>query len=157
MCITVAFTSCGVYSFTGAAIEGKTINVHFIDNASRNIVPSLSVTFTEKLRQRILSQSSLSQLNSDKTDYDISGTITNYEVTVASISGSETSVKNRLTIGVTIQFKNALNEKANFDQTFVRFSDFDANKNLQSIETTLINDITSQLADDIFNKAFVNW
>ncbi len=153
----LCLTSCGVYSFTGAAIEGKTINIHFIENNARTIVPSLSATFTEKLRQRILSQSSLSQVNSDKTDYDISGSIIGYDVTVASVTGAETSLMNRLTITVSIDFKNVLNEKANFVQSFSRFKDFSSDKNIQNIEVQLISEISDQLADDVFNKAFVNW
>jgi hypothetical protein len=149
--------ACGVYSFTGAAIEGKTINIHYIDNVARNIVPSLSPTLTEKIRNRILSQSSLSQVNSEKTDYDLSGTITGYEVSVASVSGNETSVQNRLTITLSIDFKNRQNEKANFVQTFTRFKDFSSSQNIQNIENALITEIAEQLADDIFNKAFVNW
>jgi hypothetical protein len=155
-CLTI-LSACGVYSFTGAAIQGKTINVHFIDNNARTIVPSLSQIFTERLRQRIISQSSLSQSNSEKTDYDISGAITSYDVTVAAISGAEISSKNRLTIVVTIDFQNRLNEKANFVSTFTRFADFSSDQNIQNIETKLITQISNELADDIFNKAFVNW
>ena len=150
-------TSCGVYSFTGAAIEGRTINVHFIENNARTVVPSLSATLTEKLRQRILSQSSLSQVNNDMTDYDVSGAINGYDVTVASVTGKETSLLNRLTITVSITFKNKLNEKANFVQPFSRFADFSSDQNIQNVEVKLISEISDQLADDIFNKAFVNW
>jgi len=150
-------TSCGVYSFTGAAIEGRTINVHFIENNARTVVPSLSATLTEKLRQRILSQSSLSQVNNDMTDYDVSGAIIGYDVTVASVTGKETSLLNRLTITVSITFKNKLNEKANFIQSFSRFADFSSDQNIQNVEVKLISEISDQLADDIFNKAFVNW
>ncbi len=155
--ITMLIQSCGVYSFTGAAIEGKTINVHFIENKARNIVPSLSATFTEKLRQRILSQTSLSQINSEEADYDIQGDITDYNISVASITGTETSSKNRLTISVSIEFINRKNEKNNFTQTFSRFADFNADQNIQTVENALIATISDQLADDIFNKAFVNW
>jgi hypothetical protein len=150
-------SSCGIYGFTGAAIEGKTINIHFIENNARVLVPSLSSVFTEKLRQRILSQSSLTQVNSEKTDYDISGQITSYDVSVASITGTETSAKNRLTITVNIKYVNKINEKAGFEQNFSRFADFSSTQNIQSVETQLISTISDQLADDIFNKAFVNW
>lgn len=157
MLFLLLLSSCGIYSFTGAAIEGKTINIHFIENNARTVVPSLSPTFTEKLRQRILSQSSLSQINNDKTDYDLTGTITAYDVSVASVSGNETSSKNRLTITVSIDFKNRLNEKGNFVQSFSRFADFSSSQNIQNVELKLISDISDQLADDIFNRAFVNW
>ena len=155
--LSLELTSCGIYSFTGAAIEGKTINIHFIENNARTIVPSLSATFTEKLRQRILSQSSLSQINNDKTDYDLKGSITSYDVSVAAVTGTEVSSKNRLTITVSIEFQNKFNEKNNFVQSFSRFADFNANQNIQNIETGLISEISDQLADDIFNRAFVNW
>lgn len=151
------WSSCGVYSFTGAVIEGKTINIHFIENAARNVAPSISSVFTEKLRQRVLSQTSLAQLNSEKTDYDLSGTITQYDISVASVTGNETSAKNRLTVTVNIQFENRKNDKSNFAQSFTRFADFNASQNIQSVETQLINTISEQLADDVFNKAFVNW
>jgi len=69
----------------------------------------------------------------------------------------QVATKNRLTITVQIIFKNRLNEKANFTQNFTQFSDFDATQTLQSVEAALIDDIGNRLADDIFNKAFVNW
>lgn len=154
---TMGFTSCHVYSFTGAAIEGKTINVHLIENNAPINAPILSPTFTQKLRQRIISQSSLTQLNSDNTDYSIEGSITKYDISVVAITGRETASTNRLTITVQIDFKNNLNDKASFSQSFTRFKDFSTEQNLQTVESKLISEISDELADDIFNKAFVNW
>ncbi len=128
-----------------------------LENRARNVVPSLSATLTDKIRSKILSQTGLSPNTSDNADYDISGNITTYEVTVTGVANVQTATKNRLTIGVQIIFKNKLNPKANFTQTFTRFSDFDASQTLQNVETALIEDIGNQLSDDIFNKAFVNW
>ncbi len=151
------FSSCKIYSLTGANVEGKTINIAFIENNARNIVPNLSAVFTDKLRQRILSQTSLAQLNSQNVDYEMSGQITQYEISVASITGTETSARNRLTIAVEIEFISKLNTKNNFTQTFTRFADFPSSQNIQTVENQLIASISEQLADDIFNKAFVNW
>ena len=151
------FSSCGIYSFTGAAIEGKTINIHFIENNARTIVPTLSATLTEKIRKKIFTQSSLSQVNAENTDYDLNGSITNYEVTVAAIQGQEQASKNRLSISIQIIFENRLDEKKNFTQTFSRFADFNASQNFQTVENALIEEISDQLKDDIFNRAFVNW
>lgn len=154
--LALTFSACGLYSFTGASVEGKTINIHFIENKAPNAVPTLSATFTNKLRNRILSQTSLAQLNNDNTDYDLQGDITEYTVSVAAIN-ADAAAKNRLTISVNVQFENKLNPKANFTQTFTRFADFPSSQNIQSVETQLITSISEQLADDIFNKAFVNW
>lgn len=155
--LLIILSGCGVYSFTGATIEGKNINIHVLENHSPNIVPSLTSTLTDKIRSRILSQTGLAPVNSDNADYDLSGAITGYTVTISGAAGTQQVAKNRLTISVEITFKNRLNEKANFKQTFTRFSDFDANQTLQNVENALIDDIGNQLADDIFNKAFVNW
>lgn len=149
--------SCGIYSFTGAAIAGKTINVHFIENNAATIAPSLSATFTQKLRQHIMSLSSLTQLDNDQTDYDIRGAITKYDISVAAIQGTDVSAKNRLTIVVQIEFEDRLDAKNSFSQSFTRFADFPASQNFQSVENVLIEEITDQLKDDVFNRAFVNW
>jgi hypothetical protein len=146
-----------VYSFTGASIAGKTLNMHVLENRARNVVPTLSPSLTSKIRSRILTQTGLAPVNTDNADYDISGTITAYEVTISGVQNTQTASQNRLTISVNINFKNKLDEKADFTQTFTRFADFPATQTIQSVETTLIEAIGNQLADDIFNKAFVNW
>ena len=155
--LLVFLAGCHVYSFSGATIEGKNINIHQLENKARNVEPSLSSTLTDKIRSRILSQTGLSPVNKDDADYDISGDITAYEVTVTGATNVQVASKNRLTMSVKITFKNRLNEKANFSQTFTRFSDFDASQILDNVKAALIEDIGNQLADDIFNKAFVNW
>jgi hypothetical protein len=148
---------CGVYSFTGANIEGKNINIRTFENRARNIVPTLSPSLTSKVRSRILSQTGLAPINSEEADYDLSAIITGYEITVSGVQNTQTASQNRLTITVDVTFKNRLNKKGNFKQNFTRFADFPANQTLQTVEAKLIEDIGTQLADDIFNKAFVNW
>lgn len=155
--ISTAIMSCGVYSFTGASIEGKTINFHTFDNRARNVVPSLTATLTDKIRNRILSQTGLAPTNSEEADYDLSGTITAYDVTVTGVQNTQTASLNRLTITVQVDFKNRKNPKSSYKQSFSRFSDFAATQALQNVENQLIEEIGRQLADDIFNKAFVNW
>ena len=154
--ILFSFSGCGIYSLSGATIEGKNINIHQLENTARNVVPSLSTTLTSKIRSRILSQTGLKPVTSDDADYDISGAIVGYDVTVTGVQNVQ-ATKNRLTITLEITFKNKLNEKANFTEKFSQFSDFDASQILQNVENALIQDIGTQLADNIFNKAFVNW
>lgn len=155
--IIVAIAGCGVYSFTGASIQGSTINIRTLDNKARNVVPTLSPALTSKIRSRILSQTGLSPVNTETADYDISGAITQYNVSVTGVQNTQTASQNRLTISVQIKFENRLDEKANFTETFTRFADFAANQTLQSVEGKLVEEIGDQLANDIFNKAFVNW
>jgi len=155
--LLLSAAGCRVYSFSGATIEGKNINIRLLDNKARNVMPSLAATLTDKVRSRILSQTGLASVNKEDADYDIKGAVTAYEVTVTGATGAQSATKNRLTISVQIDFKNRITEKSSFSQTFTRFSDFDATQILQNVENALIDDIGTQLADDIFNKAFVNW
>jgi hypothetical protein len=155
--ISCLFVSCGVYSFTGASVEGKTINFHVLENKARNIVPSLSPTLTDKVRSRILSMTGLAPVSTEDADYDISGYIAAYDVSITGVSNTQTASMNRLTISVQVDFVNRKNPKSSFKQSFSRFADFPATQTVQSVESRLIDEIGSQLADDIFNKAFVNW
>lgn len=155
--LVLALSGCGVYSFTGASVEGKTLNMHILENRARNVVPTLSPSLTNKIRSRILTQTGLTSVNVDGADHDISGIITTYEVTVSGVQNTQQASQNRLTISINIIYKNKSNEKNNFNQTFTRFADFPASQSIQAVESTLIESIGNQLADDIFNKAFVNW
>jgi hypothetical protein len=155
----MAVAGCGIYSLSGASVEGKTIRFSVLENKARNVVPTLAATLTEKIRSRILSQTGLTPVNSPaaETDYELSGMVTTYEYTVSAVQNTQEAFQNRLTIGVQIVFKNAINPKLDFTQTFSRYSDFPASQSQAAVESRLIEDIGTQLADDIFNKAFVNW
>ncbi|MBS1615391.1 MAG: LptE family protein [Bacteroidetes bacterium] len=155
----LALTSCGVYSLSGASVEGKTIRFSMLDNKARNVVPTLAPALTEKLRSRILSQTGLTSQNGPaaEPDYELSGSIMAYEVTVSAVQNTQQASQNRLTITVHISFKNNISPKASFEQDFSRFADFPASQSLQSVQSGLMDQIGDQLADDIFNKAFVNW
>ena len=150
-------SGCGVYSLSGANIAGKTIRIQVLENRARYVSPTLNAALTEKIRARILSQTGLAPVNTETADYNLSGAITAYEVTVTGVQNTQQASQNRLTISVAVEFKNRLDPKGNFNQTFTRFTDFPASQTLQSVEASLIDNIGSQLADDIFNKAFVNW
>jgi len=145
------------YSFTGASIQGKTINIYTFENRAPNIVPTLAPTISEKVRNKILSQTGLASKNTEDVDYIMKSAITGYNVTISGMQGATQASQNRLTISLEVEFINKLDEKQNFKQTFSRFADFQASQQLQSVENTLIEEICNQLAEDIFNKAFVNW
>lgn len=161
ICLLPLCIGCGVYSLTGASITGKTINIRTLENRAMNVVPTLSTALTDKLRNRILSQTGLAAVNTEVADYDMKGVITGYTVgysgTQTGANGVPQASQNRLTVTVEIDFKNRVDEKASFKQSFSRFYDFSAQTPLQSVEATAIEDIGNQIADDIFNKAFVNW
>jgi hypothetical protein len=116
----------------------------------------LSQTFTEKLKDKFISQTSLA-LADKNGDLTFEGSITNYSVTPISIQTNEIAAQNRLTISVNVKFTNLKDEKQNFETSFSRYADYESTKNLATIEDQLITEINDQLVDDIFNKAVINW
>jgi hypothetical protein len=152
--------SCKInYSFTGASIPlgTETVSVSDFPNMAPLINPLLSNTFTEALKDKFMSQTSLQLVNYDG-DLHFEGTIVNYNTRPMNIQAeSDQAAQNRLTIGIKVKFVNNIDTKANFETTFSRYADYSSDANLQDVENALVDEIIEQLIDDIFNKAVVNW
>lgn len=156
--ISISFSGCGVYSFTGASISPdiKTVSIGYFQNRAAIVQPSLSNVFTEKIKDKFVSQTNLTLTNT-KGDLQFEGEITDYFTQPTAIQGNEQAALNRLTINVKVKFVNTKDEKQSFESSFSRFTDYDSRTNLATVESELINEICNQLVDDIFNKAVINW
>lgn len=151
--------NCKVYSFTGASIppEIKTIRVQYLENKARYINLRLSPQLTDKLRQKITSQTRLTQVNSDTADFDVSGFVSQYDVTTSGISSQQVAT-NRLTVALNLTLidrKTPNAEPKNFSVS--RSFDFSASLTLSQAETNLNDEIIRNLADEIFNRLFSDW
>lgn len=149
--------SCGVYKFNEATIppEIKLVKVELIDNRARYINPQLGPRLTDKLRQKIVGQTRLSQTNGDNADWEISGRITDYSFNTAAISGQQTAT-NRLSVTVHITKYDRVHEKTD-DFDVSRSFDFKGTQSFQQAESDLFEEMMRTLTDDIFNKLFSNW
>jgi len=132
------------------------MSIQFIENNADVVEPSLSPAFTEALRDRFLTQTSLDLVDSEG-DLQIEGEIRSYDVRPVAIQGDETAALNRLSIGVFIRFTNTLDNTKDFESMFTRFEDYSSDQDISEAKTILIPVINEQLVDDIFNKAVVNW
>lgn len=91
-------------------------------------------------------------------DLDFEGYISDYTIAPVAIqSGTDKAGLNRLTISVMVKYSNKFDKTKNFEQLFIRFSDFSASQSLSLLENSLMEEINRQLCEDIFNKAFNNW
>ena len=148
----------GCYSFRDVSIpaEVKTVRINFIENKARYVNPLLSPQLTDKLRQKVISQTKLTQIQGEDAHYDISGTITDYSVTTTGIADRQVA-SNRLNITVQIVFKNRLDDSKNFEASITRNFDYNASLSLPQAETQLNETILRNLSDEIFNRIFSNW
>jgi hypothetical protein len=133
--------------------------VNFIENRAPYVNPQLSPTLTDRLKQKIVNQTRLTQTNNDNAHYDIHAFISDYSVSTTGITNTngkaQTSI-NRLTVSVHVTLNNTLSgETQEFDVS--RNFDFGANQSLQAVESTLLDEMVRNLTDEIFNHIFSNW
>jgi hypothetical protein len=150
-------TSCS-YKFTSAALgpDIKTFYVQNFDNRASNVVPTLAVTFSERLRDKIRNEMRL-RPNNTEPDIELSGYISKYDVTAEAPKPGETVAFNKLTVTVYVEYINHKDEKKNIKQDFTRFRTFPATSNLIDVQEQLIKEITDELLDSIFDVSFNNW
>ena len=156
--IISSITSCGVYSFTGASIppEAKTVSVQFFPNRALLVEPTLSPIFTDILRDQFTGQTNLEMVEKNG-DLAISGEITDYKITPVAIQADQTAAQNRLTITVNARFSNRFEPDKDFDSKFTQFYDYESTTDLNSIKSLLIDELSLDIAQDVFDKAVINW
>ena len=156
--ISFIFSSCGIYSFSGASISNdvKNVSINTFENIASLAPTTLSNLITEALKDKFLSETRLSLVNNDG-DLMFNGQITNYNINPIAIQANETASKNRLSITVKVNFINNIDKDNSFNKTFSRYVDYESSINFTSIEESLNEEIISQLIEDIFNEAFTNW
>ena len=151
--------SCKVYRFRDVNIDPsiRTVKVNYIESKGRATVnPVLSPQLSERLRQKITSQTRLTQVQNDNANLEISGNISDYSITTSGISQQQ-AASNRLTVSVHIIVKNRVDDKKSFEADVSRNFDFSASLSLDQAQSQLTSTIVQNLSDEIFNRIFSNW
>ena len=176
VCIALAFflvtmAGCGVirigggsfgYDLKGAQIDPKckTAFVDYFKNQASLVQPLLAQKLTDKLKDKILSQTSLKLTNSTTADISFQGSIESYSTQpMAPQSGAIiTAALNRLTVTIKVKYSNAIDSKWEYETNFSRYIDYPSEKDLNNVENSSdFDDLIDKLIQDIFDKAFVNW
>lgn len=153
------FQSCGIYSFTGTSIQPdvKTVTINYFEYKALRVNPSLSNDLTEALKDQFLRLTKLEQVDMDG-DIEIIGEITGYDVKATAITANEVAAQNRLTVTVKISFVNRKYPEDDFDnKSFSAYADYDSMQSLDSVESSLCEEIIEKLVEDIFNATVANW
>lgn len=147
------------YSFTGVDTgNAQTFSVDFFPNNADLVQPQLSQIFTDALRDIFIQQTSLSMVERG-ADLHFEGSIIGYKIEPINVQAGEISTvaQNRMTVVVNVIFTNNLEPKNSFEQRFSRFTDFDAEADLNQVETELLDLICTELSENILNNAIGNW
>jgi hypothetical protein len=158
--VIFTFATCK-YSFKDTSpipADITTFRVNLFENRARYVNPTIAPALTEKLRQKIISQTRLRETKNDDANYDISGYVSDYSVTTSGVSNQQAS-SNRLNVSFHLIFKNTVDPDPakSFETDLTSNYDFPASQTLQQAESDLMDKIVKTVTDAIFNKIFSNW
>jgi hypothetical protein len=144
--VLICLNSC--YSFKGASLSAdlKTIQINNIRLEIAGGPTNLSLTGNTTLK-----------LVNQNPDLLIEGTIVGYELTPQAPTTDDKAGLNRLTLKISFNVVNRLDDTKNFEQEFSFYQDFPQNQTLTQVEKTLIPKLTDQIILDLFNKIAGDW
>ena len=132
--------------------EWKTFSVRTLKNEAPNIPLSLPAKLNERIKDGL-------QLNSTtgKGEVQIEGAVTSYSIMPVAMQVGDNSAKNRLTIAAKFIIFITEPKEEKIEMTSSRFIDYDSNEDISSIENTLLEEINTQIVQDVVNKLLSNW
>ncbi|MFT3884925.1 MAG: LptE family protein [Flavobacteriales bacterium] len=157
--LVLALAGCHVhYGLSGGTIPhgAKTLSVTVFDARAPLCAPRSAQLLTETIRDLMQAQTPLDLVQRDG-DVQYEGAVVGYDVQPVAIQANETAAMNRLTITVSVHYTNKLEPKASADISASRFADYPSSQSLTTVEAGLVQDISKQLAQDIFDKTLGNW
>ncbi|MEJ8756606.1 LptE family protein [Pontibacter sp. H259] len=159
--LTILFSGCGVYSFTGTSISPdiKTISIQNFENPTGEGPANLTQLVTNNFKNYYRRNTNLTLLQQEG-DLQLEGQIVSFTVSPAAIQREgeiDRAALNRLTLGVQVRFTNTQNPDESFDQLFSISQDFPENQDVTQLSPAFIEQLTERLVTDVFNKTVANW
>ena len=146
------------YSFSGTSIQPdvKTVTINYFEYKALKVNPSLSNDLTEAMKDKFRKLTKLEQVEMDG-DIELEGSVTGYEVRASAVTADEVAAQNRLTVTVSLKFTNKKYPEEDFEKSFSAYADYDSTNSLDSVESTLCEEIVEKLVEDMFNASVAQW
>jgi len=153
------FLSCSI-SFKGTSIAPN-LKTYYVEDfnlsQAASIAPSnLDILFTTQLINKVRDESRL-KYDDENPDIIFSGTITRFSVRPAAPIEGNTTLLNRLDIGIKVDYEVVSDEDENWTKNYAEFEDFPSDQDLGSVQDELIDIIFDDMLEKLFNDAFANW
>lgn len=153
-------TACTIsYRFNGASIDyntTKTITINDFPIRAALVYPPLATTFNETLKDAYTRQTRLSLVPSGG-DLVLEGEITGYTLTPQAVTEDAYASQTRLTVTVQVRYTDTKHPNNDVENSFSAYRDFPSSSMLTDVQDELIEQITEELADLIFNATVGNW
>lgn len=160
-CILLAAFSiggCSYYSFTGATIAEHlaSIAIPLVEDNSVSTVNAMDEQMTQLLIERFVLQTRLSlEPNEAAANAVLSMIITRYSNSPTSVSGDERATRNRVTVSVTVLYRDQVESQEILNRSFSAFEEYDPLDPSQ--EEIAAFAVLEKIADDVFTAATSNW
>lgn len=156
MVLTIA---CSIsYSFTGTNINYdviKTIQIDKIANRAPYGWAPMEAMFNNKLQDKYANSTRL-RLVKRNGDLQVAGEITGYDQFNKAVSADGYSSQVQLKLTVNIRFRNnKMNQQ--WEKQFSATTQYDARQSLASVQETLVDEMITDIVDQIFNATVADW
>jgi len=151
-------TSVSFVDKGGMPEEWKTFFVTTLENNAPNTPLSYATDLSESVKDGIQNNTRLLLNNaSDSAELNIVGTIMNYTITPVALKEGDNAAKNRLSVSVKFDIFISKPEEDQMTLTSNRFVDYDSNTDLGIVERELLDEVNTQIVQDVVNKLMSNW
>lgn len=158
--IVLIAPACKVsYSFDGANINynlTKTIEIRDFLNQAPLVYPPLTQTFNERMKDVFVQNTKLT-LSDVNPDMEIEGEIVRYDLTPQSVKADAYESETRLTMAVKFRFRNNKEPQKDKEETISAYRDYSASLMLNDVQDQLIEELTKEIVDQIFNSTMSDW
>lgn len=158
--MVLLMNGCSVsYSLNGASIDYtrvKTINIADFQNLAPIVYPPLAQKLSEDLKDRFQKQTRLSQ-TTKIGDLNIEGEIVGYDLAAEAVQADAYAARTKLTMRVNVRYNNTVDEKESFEREFTSFVSFDSSQMFTNVQDQLVEDLTKDIINQIFNATVENW
>lgn len=156
----ILMSSCSIsYKFNGTVIDYdkiKSISIVDFTNQAAMVYAPLTAKFNEELKDIYTRQTRLN-LISRNADLELDGEITGYDITPMSVSTNSLASETRLTIKINVRYINNTNHEEDFEKIYSAYRNFDSKRMLTDVQDELIEEITKEICENIYNDTVANW
>lgn len=138
--------------------EWKQFSLKTLENSAPNAPLSYAANLSESVKDGIQNNTRLALVSDSKrAQVQIEGEITNYSVTPIALQEGDNAAQNRLSITAKFTIFVTAPEEDKMTLMSTRYVDYSSSQDLSSIEGTLLEEINSQIVQDVINKLLSNW
>jgi hypothetical protein len=152
------FKGCCFYSFTGASVPPhlSTVAIPIADDRSGSGEYGIRELFTNELTRKFIEDNNLSIADRTSANSILECIISSYSDAPAVVSSGERVDSRRITISVSVVFRDLVQRRTIYERTFSNYGDYAAGGSIDDRRAAIENAI-NLITDDILLDTVSGW